>query len=601
MQRDTAGSVHRGRMNIVIGGHVDHGKSTIVGRLLADTRSLPEGRIEQVRALCARTSKPFEYAFLLDALKDERAQGITIDAARVFFRTPARDYIIIDAPGHIECLKNMITGAARADAALLVIDAREGVQENSRRHGYMMAMLGIAHLAVIVNKMDLVAFDREVFAAIEAEYRGFLDRIGVRTAAFIPAAGRDGDQIARRSARLAWHEGPTVLEALEAFPAVGAEADRPFRLPVQDVYKFTSRGDDRRIVAGAVEAGSARAGDEVVFYPSGKRGVIKSFEAFNRPSPAAVGAGEAAGFTLREQIYIARGELAALAGEPRPHISSRLKASVFWLGRSPLLRAKDYLLKIGTARTGMRVEAIHRVINAASLETTENPERVERHDVAECTLACHRAIAFDTADVVPATSRFVVVDGYEIAGGGTVLAALPDRQVAARERVLVREDKWEPSFIAPDQRAARFDQRPTLLLITGAMDADRKGLAKRLEARLFEEGRLVYFIGMANMVYGVDADLARDAASRHEHLRRLAEVANLMLDAGLILIVSTQALTPEELDLIRTTVDPDRIQTVWIGDRPAPGLACDLALSPDDGGANVDRLRTLLVEKGVLR
>src|SRR5580765_5804124 len=184
------------RMNIVIGGHVDHGKSTIVGRLLADTHSLPEGKLEAVKALCERTAKPFEYAFLLDALKDEQSQGITIDAARVFFKTAKRHYIIIDAPGHIEFLKNMITGAARAQAALLVIDAREGVQENSRRHGYMMSMLGIEQLAVLVNKMDLVGFDQSAFAGIEREYRAFLERVGVKPAAFIPVAGRDGDNVA---------------------------------------------------------------------------------------------------------------------------------------------------------------------------------------------------------------------------------------------------------------------------------------------------------------------------------------------------------------------------------------------------------------------
>ncbi|HEX5070057.1 MAG TPA: GTP-binding protein, partial [Vicinamibacterales bacterium] len=183
----------RERMNIVIAGHVDHGKSTIIGRLLADTHSLPEGKLEQVKALCARTAKPFEYAFLLDALKDERAQGITIDAARVFFKTPARDYIIIDAPGHIEFLKNMITGAARAEAALLVIDAHEGIMANSRRHGYMMSMLGIGQVAVLVNKMDLVDYSQAHFERLESEYRGFLDRVGVRPAAFIPVAGRGGD------------------------------------------------------------------------------------------------------------------------------------------------------------------------------------------------------------------------------------------------------------------------------------------------------------------------------------------------------------------------------------------------------------------------
>src|SRR6476659_456550 len=226
------------RMNIVIVGHVDHGKSTVIGRLLADTHSLPEGKLDQIRAQCELNSKPFEYAFLLDALKDAQAQGITIDAARVFFNSSRRPYLILDAPGHIEFLKNMITGAARAEAALLVIDAAEGVQENSRRHGYMVSLLGIRQLAVLVNKMDLVGWDQAVFDRIRREYAGFLDQVGIQPSAFIPVSGRSGDNIADRSAHLGWYAGPTVLEALDQFHSEPAPVDRPFRMAVQDVYKF---------------------------------------------------------------------------------------------------------------------------------------------------------------------------------------------------------------------------------------------------------------------------------------------------------------------------------------------------------------------------
>src|SRR5262245_60354265 len=205
----------REQMNIVIGGHVDHGKSTIIGRLLADTHSLPQGKLEQVRALCERTAKPFEYAFLLDALKDERAQGITIDAARVFFKTARRDYLIIDAPGHVEFLKNMITGAASAEAALLVVDAKEGLQENSRRHGYLLSFLGIRQVAVVVNKMDLVAYDQAHFDALCAEFRAFLESVGLTPACFVPVAARDGENVAVSSARMPWHTGHTVLDVLD--------------------------------------------------------------------------------------------------------------------------------------------------------------------------------------------------------------------------------------------------------------------------------------------------------------------------------------------------------------------------------------------------
>src|ERR671911_1113453 len=233
------------RMNIVIVGHVDHGKSTVIGRLLADTHSLPEGKLEQIRTQCELNSKPFEYAFLLDALKDEQAQGITIDAARVFFKSKLRHYLILDAPGHIEFLKNMITGAARAEAALLVIDAAEGVQENSRRHGYMMSLLGIRQLAVVVNKMDLVGWDRGVYDRIVKEYAAFLDQVGLKPSGFIPVSARGGDNIASRSPELAWYDGPTVLNALA--PVQGrVGVGRGLHAPGADLHPPRRAGDRGR-------------------------------------------------------------------------------------------------------------------------------------------------------------------------------------------------------------------------------------------------------------------------------------------------------------------------------------------------------------------
>src|SRR4051812_26591487 len=205
------------RLSLVVVGHVDHGKSTIIGRLLADTGSLPDGKLEQIRELCARTARPFEYAFLLDALKDERSQGITIDSARVFFPSAKRTYVIIDAPGHIEFLKNMVSGAARAEAAFLVIDAKEGIQENSRRHGYLMGMLGIRQVAVLINKMDLVGYDERTYQALVTEFSGFLAQAGVTPAGFIPVSGASGDNLTRRSTIMGWYGGPTALEMLDGF------------------------------------------------------------------------------------------------------------------------------------------------------------------------------------------------------------------------------------------------------------------------------------------------------------------------------------------------------------------------------------------------
>ncbi len=588
-------------MNIVIGGHVDHGKSTVVGRLLADTGSLPEGKLEAVRAHCERNARPFEYAFLLDALKDEQAQGITIDAARVFFKTARRHYIIIDAPGHIEFLKNMVTGASRAEAALLVIDAKEGVQENSRRHGYMMSMLGIRQIAVLVNKMDLVGNDQRHFERIVREYSDFLEKIGVHPSAFIPASGLLGENIASRAASMPWYQGPTVLEALDRFASEAPAYDKPFRMPVQDVYKFTAQGDDRRIVAGTIETGTVQVGDEVVFYPSGKRSRVRSVEAFNKPVQQQASAGQAAGITLTEQIYVARGEIAALASQPKAEVTTRLRVSLFWLGKQPFTDRKDYMLKLGTARVPCRLEAVHRVVDASNLDTSESKDQIDRHDVAECTLKLSRAVAFDVADLIAATSRFVIVDDYEIRGGGIVREALPDRQSEIREKVMLRNFKWEPSIIPPERRAEKYSQKACLLLITGSQDVSRKALAKELEARLFEDGRVVYFLGMANVVYGVDADIERGTENRAEHLRRLGEVANIMLDAGALLIVTAQELTQEDLEVVTTAVSPERLEVIWVGDRVTTDLSYDLILGEAEAEADgTERIKQLLQDQGVL-
>ena len=353
------------QMNIVIVGHVDHGKSTVVGRLFADTGSLPEGKLEAVRKECERTGKPFEYAFLLDALTDEQDQGITIDTARAFFKTAKRDYILIDAPGHIEFLKNMISGAARAEAATLVIDAKEGVRENSRRHGYILSMLGIRQVVICVNKMDLVDRSESHFKAIEKEYREFLSSIGAVTPTqFIPVSAVNGENLATRSDKMPWYKGPTLLESLDTFQKAPSKNDRAFRMPVQAVYKFVSQGDDRRIVAGRIDSGKAKVGDKIVFLPSNKASTIKSIEAFNAAPRTEIDAGWSTGFTLTEEIFVTRGEIMAHEGSA-PLVSTRFRANLIWLGKKPFTVGKDYKLKIHTQAVPVRIHKINKVIDAS--------------------------------------------------------------------------------------------------------------------------------------------------------------------------------------------------------------------------------------------
>lgn len=597
-------------MNIVIVGHVDHGKSTIIGRLLADTHTLPEGKLEQVQETCRRNSKPFEYAFLLDALKDERAQGITIDAARCFFKTAKRNYIIIDAPGHIEFLKNMVTGASRAEAALLVIDATEGVQENSRRHGYMLSMLGIKQIAVLVNKMDLVNYNQAVFQDIVDEYRQFLNQIEITPFTFIPVSGMQGDNIADQSTKMSWYQGFNVLEVLDGFQCTPLPEDKPFRMPVQGVYKFTKNNDNRRIVAGTIDSGRIHTGDEVVFYPSGKKSTVTSIEAFNHERLSSVAAGYATGFTLKEQIYITRGEMAVLSGQPKPQVTSRIKVNLFWLGKEAAFKGKNYLLKIGTAKVEMQIEEIIRVIDASNLQA-DAKEQVERHDVAECIIKLEKTIAFDLAADNVHTSRFVIVDNFEIAGGGIILESLPDEQAWIRNSLFIRNYKWETSKIAGEERAERYNQKAALIILTGQRDVGKKPIAKTLERMMFDLGKIVYFLGIGNILYGVDADIKtkfsdsrvpdRRVPDNREHLRRLAEVANIILDSGMILIITAIELTKQDMEIINTTVNPKNILTVWVGKNITTDIDYDIYLpefASEEQAAT--KIKIHLQEKGII-
>ena len=563
-------------MNIVIVGHVDHGKSTVIGRLMADTNSLPEGKLEFVKETCRRNAKPFEYAFLLDALKDEQAQGITIDLARCFFKTEKRNYIILDAPGHIEFLKNMITGAARAEAALLVIDAGEGIQENSRRHGYMLSLLGINQVAVLINKMDLVDFKQSSFGQIKKEYLSFLKDIGIEPSHVIPVSGMEGDNIASQSERMSWYQGSTVLELLDLFEEEKPATDKAFRMPVQGVYKFTRGGDNRRIIAGTISSGIINNGDEIVFYPSGKRSKVKSIEAFNEPKIESLSTGYAAGFALTDQIYVSRGELATRADQEKPGITSLIKASIFWLGREPLKKDKTYLFKLGTTKIEASLEKVIRVIDASTLEDAKK-DFLDKHDVGECILKLEKDVAFDRPEVNIQTSRFVIVDNYEICGGGLVKEALPDQHVDVREKVYLRNIKWERGFVVEEERAERYNQKPALILITGQKQMNRKQVAKALEKKLFEEGKKIYFYSMGNLLYGIDADIKASVRNdKIEHFRRLAEVANIMLDAGLILVVSVIELTAEDLKQLHMVFSHERINTIWLGEEVTTDVNLDL-------------------------
>jgi len=533
-------------MSIAIVGHVDHGKSTVIGRLLHDTNSLPDGKLEQVKETCKRNSKPFEYAFLLDALKDEQAQGITIDAARVFFNTKKRKYIIMDAPGHIEFLKNMVTGAARAEAALLVIDAQEGVMENSKRHGYLLSMLGIKQIVVIVNKMDLIDFNKEVYDGIVTEYKEFLSEIGVEVRKFIPVSGFYGDNVANHSDRMSWYTGDNVLEALDNFDN-RVEENAIFRMAVQDVYKFTKNHDDRRIVAGTIDSGRVNLGDEVIFYPSRKKSKVKSIEYFNGDKRDKAFTNEATGFTVEEQIYINRGEFACNIEQVKPEVSTRFTAKLFWLGLKDLKENNDYLIKIGTQKVPCKIEKINMVLDASSLDN-KKVSKVERHEVAEIVVKTQKEVAFDLADNVQASSRFVLIDDYEISGGGIVTEALADEYSDIRKQREERDINWYKSGVSQEEREKLYGHKPRIIIISGKKGTGRKDLARYIEKRLSYDGKKAYYLPFNNVIHGIGTDISeyKNEYTTEEHFRRLSEITNILNLAGMIVIITIQNTTDSE-------------------------------------------------------
>jgi len=492
---------------------------------MADTNSLPEGKLEAVKERCKRKSKPFEYAFLLDALKDEQEQGITIDAARCFFKTDKRDYIIIDAPGHIEFLKNMVTGASRAEVALLVIDAHEGIQENSRRHGYLLSMLGIKKVAVLVNKMDLVDYNEEVYSNIVEEYTEFLDKINIKPTGFVPVSGFFGANIVQKSEETKWYQGPTILEMLDGFENEQQGDDQVFRMPVQGIYKFTKNGDDRRIVAGTVDSGTLSVGDEVVFYPSLKKSRVKSVEAFNKEVGSSITSGHATGFTLEEQIYVKRGELVARADEKEPKFTQQFKGNLFWLGKKALVKDKEYLFKIGTAKIKGSIEEILKVVDASKLES-EVKSQVDRHEVAEVIIKTQNPIAFDLAEDLSGTSRFVIIDDYEIAGGGIITDDFKavTNQNSTEHKVISMTDAKRA--ISKKMRAERLSQIPTLVLLNGEANERLVSLGYRLEERFFQQGRLAYFI----------------SPNENLPIAKTSEWSQLLLETGQIAIIHVEDL-----------------------------------------------------------
>ena len=586
-------------LRLVIVGHVDHGKSTLVGRLLSDTGTLPEGKLDFIRDICKQQGKEFEYAFLLDALEEEQEQGITIDTSQIFFSTAQRKYVIIDAPGHKEFLKNMVTGAADAEAALLMIDANEGVQEQSRRHGYILKLLGLTQVAVVINKMDLVDYDEKVYNKIRTEYTAFLDSLGIEAREFIPVSAKLGVNIAALKDEMPWYKGPTVLNMVDQFEKKPPPDHLPFRFPVQDVYKF----DERRIIAGRVESGKLKAGDRVIFSPSNKQAVVKSIEAWSVPEqPNVATSSESIGFTLDEQIFVERGDVCSLMDQ-LPIVSTTFDANVFWMGKRNLEKGRKFTLKLNTQEVECEVVDFKKAIDASTLETLTNQDYIAKNDVAELTLKTRTPVAFDLFGSIATTGRFVLVDEFDVCGGGIITTYTPaTKSDKLRDEVRTRDFNWIKSDITPDERAYRNGHRAALILVTGDPGSGKGPLARILEHSLFQNNFQSYLLDRRNVNLGVGADLDDPKNNgESESARRLGEVAKLFLDAGHVVISTSNAFHQEDQADLRLLANPYQVVEIQVGSQSSgePDLVLSLDEAQNAKEASV-KIQNFLKEKKIL-
>ena len=404
-------------LSIVFNGHVDHGKSTLVGRLLADLGLVQPSRTAAVEAICKEKNMKFEYAFLLDAFEEEQDQGITIDVSQVRFRSKKRPYRIIDAPGHKEFLKNMISGASTADVSILMIDAEEGVREQSHRHATILSLLGIKTIIVVVNKMDLMNYDEKVFENIKAEYSKHLASLKLVPHTFIPMAAYLGENIVKKSDKMSWYKGLSFLETLDALDPPKLSEERPLRFPLQDVYKF----DKKRVYAGRIESGSVKVGDEVLFLPSGTKTKVRTIEKWHAPAQSRAAVGESIGVTLDDPVFAERGEMIVHAATA-PQVGASFVANIFWMGSEHLERGAKYTLKITTEEVECIVESILKVVNSSTLEEVAGASKaVAKNEVAEIILRTKKPVAFDVFDEITTTGRFVLQAKQQILGGGIIL------------------------------------------------------------------------------------------------------------------------------------------------------------------------------------
>lgn len=518
---------HKSLLRFLTCGSVDDGKSTLIGRLLYDSKMIFE---DQLAALEADSKKigtqggDIDFALLVDGLAAEREQGITIDVAYRFFSTDKRKFIVADTPGHEQYTRNMVTGASTADAAIILIDARKGVLTQTRRHSYLVSLLGIRHVVLAINKMDLVGWSQEVFDTILAEYRDFAGQIGIKDFTAIPMSALKGDNITVRSEAAPWYDGPALMPLLETLPVEDDQREKPFRMPVQWVNRPNL---DFRGFSGLISSGTVRPGDKIKALPSGRESTVERIVTLRGDLDVAV-AGQSVTLTLKDEIDISRGDVIAQAEAPPP-VADQFEATVVWMDDEAMLPGRPYLLKIGTRTVSAQITEPKYKINVNTLEHLA-AKRLELNEIGVCNLSLDAPIAFDAYADNHDLGGFILVDriSNRTVGAGMLHFALRRSQ----------NIHWQALDVDKNSRAALKGQRGRVVWLTGLSGSGKSTIANLVEKRLHADGRHTYLLDGDNVRHGLNKDLGFTDEDRVENIRRVAEVARLMVDAGLIVLVS---------------------------------------------------------------
>ncbi|BAU56576.1 sulfate adenylyltransferase subunit 1 [Halorhodospira halochloris] len=538
-------------------GSVDDGKSTFIGRLLHDSALVYEDQLAAVQRDSSRygtTGDEVDLALLVDGLQSEREQGITIDVAYRYFSTDRRKFIIADTPGHEQYTRNMATGASTAQLAVILVDARSGIQVQTRRHSYICSLLGIRHVLLAVNKMDLVDWDQTTFEAIRTDYESFARRLGIPNVRCVPLSALKGDNVVRRSNNLHWYDGPTFMELLET---IEVKADRnldDLRLPIQTVIRPSH---EFRGFAGTLAAGIARPGDPVVALPAGTQSHIERIVTHDGDLDYAF-APQSVTITLTDEIDVSRGML--LSSPKRPAtVADALDARVVWMAEQPLLPGRQYDIKLATATVPAVIEQIHHRIDVNTLENCPT-DSLELNEIGLCRVQLSAPVAFDPYDEIADTGAFIIIDRISLHTVGAGMATRQATETPGTEKDVPRRQP----LLTKTQRAGQKGQRPCTIWLTGLSGSGKSTLANALEQALFRRGYHSYLIDAGNIRHGLSHDLGFSRDARAENIRRIAETATMFVDAGLIVVCASLSPYRDDREMVRERLEPGEMIEVHV-------------------------------------